>query len=972
MAVNMDFLLDDWNINEVRDTLTCEEWLMSAVKKEEDLCIVHLNLRTIKKYWDQLCVLLDKVLDRIDVIVLSETRMNKTIETYVLDHFNSVHFIRHDCQGGGLSVFVHEKFSLRDNRISPVSFEGISVDISNSEGRQVTILAMYRPPYGKVVDFIDELDTLLKERRKNANIVIVGDMNINILQECNMTNNYMDMLLCHRIKHCINKCTREEPIGDHFSETCIDHIAVGGNFVSVLPAIIKCKISDHYMTGVLISAHKNDKDGNNERNEELKMKNVLVKKRLKENLCEVNQNLTECPRHNYLQLREAFASATFMFKNRERKTNDYLRKPWITDAITRLMFERDKAFKKWKAASKRNSLNKLELRQIYKNLRNKIIYEINQSKERYMEEQFEKCKNDVKGTWKLVNSVLNNKTSESIDNFVCKNFSSHLDMQTVANNFVNTFKDQVECIMHDCETLLLEDVGNAMPNSLFLPEADSDDVVKIIHTLKEKSPGDDGIKVSHLIENTELVVPILKNVINNSIKKGFFCDEIKCAKIRPIYKAGCPQQYSNYRPVSILSTISKAIELYIYTHLSSYLKRYKIIDENQYAYQKGKSTVELLQNLMDVMNEALDKGMHVVVTFVDLSKAFDSISHKKLLKCVKNIGVRGEVFELLKDYLKNRKCKVNVAGVESHDVNLEYGVPQGSFLGPLLYLIYINDVKRCFKRCKYFVYADDTVIISIHKDQKVAEARMQEEFTVFQKWCHDKNLIINGTKTKVMHITTPHTPRKYVDLSFHSIDCIHNDISNCVCTTKIEMVDSFKYLGLMIDKNLNWKCQIKTLQGKLRCCLFKLSLLRDRAPPRIVKMAYTALFESVMSYGLEVWGSASSTNLLTIKNLQKRALKLISKEREDACFGIMSLESLYKFKTLKRNYFRLDCRIKIDHEHHTRHGAYVYQRTANKYGDRVTSVVVPKILNNIPENLRDLTSQASVKKELKRYFVNLL
>lgn len=179
--------------------------------------------------------------------------------------------------------------------------------------------------------------------------------------------------------------------------------------------------------------------------------------------------------------------------------------------------------------------------------------------------------------------------------------------------------------------------------------------------------------------------------------------------------------------------------------------------------------------------------------FVDLSKAFDSISHKKLLKCLQNIGVRGVVFDLFKSYLENRTCKVSVAGVESCDVSLEYGVPQGSFLGPLLYLIYINNVKRCFKRCKYFVYADDTVIISVHRNLNVAEAILQEEFTIFQKWCHDKNLIMNGTKTKVMHISTPHTIRKDVNLTFHSIDCVHSDMNVCKCTVKIEMVESFKW-----------------------------------------------------------------------------------------------------------------------------------------------------------------------------------
>jgi len=132
----------------------------------------------------------------------------------LLNHFNSVHVIRRDCEGGGLSIFVKGKLSFRGNKISPVSFEGICIDVSNLKGLQLTIMAIYRPPYGKVVDFDDELD-ILSQERTCKNIVIIGDVNINILQECNITNNYIDMLLCHKVKQCINKCTRQEYINDH-------------------------------------------------------------------------------------------------------------------------------------------------------------------------------------------------------------------------------------------------------------------------------------------------------------------------------------------------------------------------------------------------------------------------------------------------------------------------------------------------------------------------------------------------------------------------------------------------------------------------------------------------------------------------------------------------------------------------------------------------------------------------------------
>lgn len=390
--------------------------------------------------------------------------------------------------------------------------------------------------------------------------------------------------------------------------------------------------------------------------------------------------------------------------------------------------------------------------------------------------------------------------------------------------------------------------------------------------------------------------------------------------------------------------------------------------------------VDLLQNFSDLINNALDQGMYVAVMFVDLSKAFDSINHVKMLLALQNVGIRGQVLELFKSYLERRTCKVKIVGVDSEQSEIEEGVPQGSFLGPLLYLLYINDVSSCFKFCKYFIYADDTVIISIHKDMNVAEERLKKEFLRYQSWCHDKNLNMNGEKTKVMLITTPHAERRNLNIPFHDIGCVHGKASDCHCDKKIENIESMKYLGVMIDKNFDWKCQVKYLVGKLKCCLFKLSMMEDVVPYRILKMTYMSLFQSVLVYGIEIWGRASITNLEPLIDIQRRALKTLSKKLHKnnvinnhyISNGVMPLENLIKYKILIRNYFCDEFRKQNEHKYETRTKTYCYDLSFNKYGERCSKILVPKLLNSLSSDLIKIQKISTLKTKLKDYFLNVL
>ena len=222
------------------------------------------------------------------------------------------------------------------------------------------------------------------------------------------------------------------------------------------------------------------------------------------------------------------------------------------------------------------------------------------------------------------------------------------------------------------------------------------------------------------------------------------------------------------------------------------------------------------------------KKKHCLSLFIDFSKAFDTLSHSKLIETLERNGIRGNCLNWFKSYLRYRSYRVKIEDKLSEKVVSQHGVPQGSKLGPILYLLYANDMINQLKNSTTFAYADDTAVIVSHKNIKTATEIMQDQLNIVGKWCHDNGLVINATKTKIMHIRPPHFKNSNITIKFHDTDCLHkiNIINNNhdTCNTLIELVDTYKYLGVYVDHHFKWKTQVENVQKKLRktegkyCC----------------------------------------------------------------------------------------------------------------------------------------------------------
>ncbi|GJQ84432.1 hypothetical protein Trydic_g15651 [Trypoxylus dichotomus] len=595
----------------------------------------------------------------------------------------------------------------------------------------------------------------------------------------------------------------------------------------------------------------------------------------------------------------------------------------------------------------------------------------------------------MKETWKCVNEVLGRSPSIQGKNI----FERHMEttMKEIAEKFCETFACAVSPGEHICQEQLYYDYmkrsglrcQHIQRESIYIPDITEQELRSMIATMdKKKSPGYDNIMLADVIGTLDSISPALVRLINLSLRNAVIPSLLKVAVVTPIYKNGKKDAYTNYRPISVLSCIDKIIEKYVAKVMHDYLQKYQILNESQYGYRKNRGTIDLLERVADIVNGKLNEHKHVLCLFIDFSKAFDRINHDKLLKILEDLGIRGPLLDWFRCFLANRRFCVKVGNEVSSLRELRAGVPQGSILGPLLYLLYVNDVQHCFQDCRCFLYADDTLILAVHKDIKKAEQMLLREFHRFQLWAHQKDLLINTSKTKLMHVASPHSGVDCdLKLTVHDTDCLHmedtNHNRNCECDNIIELVHRQKYLGIYIDSRFLWDVHIGEIGKKLSYFANCFYYLSDFVPRNVLRIIYHSLVESVLSYGITIWGQASISHINRLKSAQGRILRNMDRSVIGNIYGkhnILSINHLYIFRVVINNYFKSRDLTTVHHPHATRareRGMYVVPKTNNKYGDRLISVQLPKILNDLPEAMLNLQSLAQVKANLRSWLVSL-
>ena len=658
---------------------------------------------------------------------------------------------------------------------------------------------------------------------------------------------------------------------------------------------------------------------------------------------------------------------------RASKKNKTIRSPWLTPGIFNSIKSKNKLYKEYIHNPTDN--NKIKFT-VY---RNKLTSIIRFAKKNYYKNLFESNKNNLAKTWQTINNVIGCAKPRS-NNIKIKHNNNILtndhEIANAFNDFFTSVGPNLASKIPSCSNSFHDYFPFSNISSFFLTPANIADVINIIQNLPKKSaPGVDTIPTSILQQNCFILAAPLTYIINLSFENGIFPDHLKLARVTPIFKSGDSQSVSNYRPISVLSTISKVFERIMYNKLELYLSKYDILSKEQFGFRKNYSTYMACLDLINFITTGFDNKEATLGVFIDLSKAFDTVDHGILLDKLRYCGVRGIAHKWFESYLTNRKQLVNVNHSSSTFNDITCGVPQGSILGPLLFLLFINDLPNCSNVLKFVLFADDTSILFKNSDPRSCIPLLNDELQNVSIWFKANKLSLNIKKTNFMIFQSK--PSNFADLDI----IIDGSI--------IKQVDTVKFLGLFVDSRLSWKPHIDHLSTKIAKTIGILHKIKYFVPLTILQTLYFSLIFSSLSYCNLIWGNTFPTYLNRLFILQKRAIRLITSS--DYSINVKSLFKnlntptlfdIYKhqlgsfmFKVhrniLPINFcklFELNSNI---HGHFTRHCSDYHLPSIKSEINRKSVIFTgTKFWNNLDQSLKNSSSVTSFNKKLKYHLLN--
>ena len=388
--------------------------------------------------------------------------------------------------------------------------------------------------------------------------------------------------------------------------------------------------------------------------------------------------------------------------------------------------------------------------------------------------------------------------------------------ETINKFYINIGKTVEEKIPKGNKTFLHYLVDRNAFNIILNP-CTSEEIKKYISDMTvSKATGPNSIPTNLLKQFTDELIEPLVTIINKSLKEGIFPDILKFASVCPIYKKSDRTKCANYRPISLLSNLSKLFEKTMYNRIELFLSEFEIIYKLQFGFRKKYSTEHALLNIVEEIRKNLNNGQFSCGVFIDLEKAFDTVNHNILLSKLEHYGIRDTSLSWIASYLSNRKQSVKLNGVNSKHKIVSCGVPQGSILGPLLFIIYVNDMHSAVKSSIMHHFADDTNLLFSNKNPNKIANVLNRDLKYLFEWLCANRLSLNVSKTEFI-IFRP--PKKI----------LHERIILKLNRTKIYESNKIKYLGLILDSRLSWSHHINELTKKLNDVFCKLSQLHEKS-----------------------------------------------------------------------------------------------------------------------------------------------
>ena len=611
----------------------------------------------------------------------------------------------------------------------------------------------------------------------------------------------------------------------------------------------------------------------------------------------------------------------------------------------------------------------------YKQYRNKISTLTKLSKINYYHNYFSNNINNMKRTWQGINTLINNKRRDKRNICTLKrpNDGSVTNDPTEIPNLINrhfatvgqNLSNQLPSSKHDFREYLKYP---SPINSFYFDAVTPLEVeMEILLLPANKAHGLYSFAAPILKGARTIISKPLANIMNASIETGMYPSQLKHAQIVPIFKSDDKEEPGNYRPISLLSNLNRIFEKLMYNRLKIFIDQNNILCSSQYGFREGHSTNHALLDIVNKIQTNMDNNLFSCGVFIDLKKAFDTVTHEILLSKLNHYGVRGIINNWFSSYLIGRSQTTQIGNYISDKEQTQCGVPQGSVLGPLLFLIYVNDIQYSSNKLDFFLFADDTNLLYADKNLKSLETIVNKQLEYICDWLLANKLTLNIKKSNFV-IFHPYQKR----LNYKPNLKVHDYKTNTLIS--LEQKDYVKYLGILIDSNLSWRFHIDHITLKISKTIGIISRLRHFVPFPTLLNIYRSLIHPYILYGLSVWGQTAKTNLDKILILQKRALRLMffATNREHAIplfvnANVLPIRMLY-YKTVSilmhdiantlapQNLLKMFTNVNQIHSHNTRSaigGNYFTQQSNQNQKKNSFSRLGTKIWNGIPNELRN-------------------
>ena len=877
------------------------------------------------------------------------------------NYYLGAKFCRIVHRSGGVCIYIHESIQSSNietqNYCKEKDFEACAVKLHLPTGG-VSIVCLYRSPLGNFDYFLKELETILIFiSRDTKRLAVCGDFNVNFDEDTPHRRSLISLLASFGLYGTVDFPTRIY----NGASTTIDNIFINSitqNNVNVYPWING--LSDHDAQFIVLRDVKTSVD---------KRRFYTYRSFNKASVTNFNIQLS------YESWEDVFASDEVntcfnIFLNKyltifdasfpiRRSSESNKSKPWLTQGIKTSCYNKRKLYLESRHCKDHN-------KKLYYKRYCRVLNEVIQhAKKNYYGNLITNSNNKNRTTWKIINENINNNHQRQDISSISINGAINRNKQTIANKF----NDYYSTVAHSLSVNI--NVSNTLGNRhittkkldnckdfspldklKFVSSKEIENVVKLLQA--KESRGYDEISTKVIKQSIACIASPIAYICNLMMSSGIYLERLKFAEVKPLYKQGDRTDINNYRPISILPSFSKIFEKLIYTRLITYLDCNKILAKEQFGFRSHLSTELASYTLINDISMALNNKLLVGGIFCDLRKAFDCVDHMILLDKMSKYGIIGKTHKLITSYLENRYQRVVITDklrpIRSEWKLIKQGVPQGSVLGPLLFLIYVNDFpSNTEPLVNTVLYADDTsVIVKSPSIMEFTDA-LQSSLINADVWFKNNSLTLNTDKTHLMQFCNKSEQPK---------------VPRILCGNKqLNTVNNTKFLGLVIDSTLSWKQHVDSILPKLNKACFVMRSVKAYVTTDILRMLYFSHFHSVMTYGVIFWGNSVSSH--DIFKIQKRAIRIMyNLQIRDSCrcafkdlkilpFYSQYLYSLLMFVVKNRDLFQNNASY---HPFNTRHKDDLHLPSTHlKTFQKGVLFSGTKAYNHLPLKLKELT-----------------